>query len=85
MCLARCISSNQAIGYVQIQSEDESSLIEKSARDGLKENAAFNQLKTVTKKVITELEWRRFDYRRKAGLSRPAAKIEQNLHRVVLI
>ena len=75
----RCISSNQAIGYVQIQSEDASGLIEKSARDGFKENAAFSQLKTVIKKVIAELEWRRFEYRRKEGLSRPSAKIEQNL------
>ena len=28
----RCIGSNQAIGYVQIQPEDKSQLIEKSAR-----------------------------------------------------
>lgn len=75
----RCIGSNQAIGYVQIQSEDQSQLIEKSARDGLKENAAFNQLKEVTKQIITELEWRRFNYRKSAGLSRPAFKVESNL------
>ena len=74
-----CIGSNQAIGYVQIQSEDQSQLIEKSARDGLKENAAFNQLKEVTKQIITELEWRRFNYRKSAGLSRPAFKVESNL------
>lgn len=75
----RCISSNQAIGYVQIESENLSGLIEKSARDGLKENAAFDRLKEITKKVITELEWRRFDYRRKEGLSRPVLKVERNL------
>ena len=75
----RCIGSNQAIGYVQIQSEGQSQLIEKSARDGLKENAAFNQLKEVTKQIITELEWRRFNYRKSAGLSRPAFKVESNL------
>ena len=55
-------------------------MIEKSARDGLKENAAFNQLKEVTKQIITELEWRRFNYRKSAGLSRPAFKVESNLH-----
>ena len=76
---ARCIGVNQAIGYVQIQAQDRSGLIEKSARDGLRANYAFNQLKTVTTLVIMELEWRRFDYRRKEGLSRPAIKIEQNL------
>lgn len=76
---ARCIGSNQAIGYVQIQSEDQSHLIEKSARDGLKENAAFNHLKEITTRVITELEWRRFNYRKSAGLSRPTFKVESNL------
>ena len=76
---ARCIGTNQTIGYVQIQSEDQSGLIEKSARDGLRENEAFNKLKDITIRVITELEWRRFDYRRKEGLSRPAHKVEQNL------
>ena len=75
----RCVGSNQTIGYVQIQAEEPSGLIEKSARDGLRENEAFNQLKAVTILVITELEWRRFDYRKKEGLSRPAHKIEQNL------
>ncbi len=75
----RCIGSNQAIGYVQIQSEDQSHLIEKSARDGLKENTAFNHLKEITTRVITELEWRRFNYRKSAGLSRPTFKVESNL------
>ena len=75
----RCIGSNQAIGYVQIQSEDQSNLIEKSARDGLKENTAFNRLKEITMHVITELEWRRFNYRKSAGLSRQGFKVENNL------
>lgn len=75
----RCIGINQAIGYVQIQAQDTSGLIEKSARDGLRENEAFRRLKDVTIAVITKLESRRFDYRRKEGLSRPAHKIEQNL------
>ena len=73
------IGSNQVIGFVQIQAEDESGLIEKSARDGLKENEAFNQLQEVTKRVISELEIRRFKYRRDARLSRPTIKVEQNL------
>ena len=76
---ARCVGSNQTIGYVQIQPQDQSGLSEKSARDGLRENTAFNQLKAVTTQVITKLEWRRYHYRRKEGLSRPFHKIEQNL------
>ena len=76
------IGSNQVIGYVQIQSEDESGLIEKSARDGLKENRAFNRLQAVTKQVISELEIRRFKYRKDAGLSRSTIKVGQNLQRL---
>lgn len=76
------IGSNQVIGYVQIQSEEFSGLIEKSARDGLKENLAFERLKTITKSVIAKLEERRFDYRKKVGLSRAPIKIEQELERL---
>ena len=73
------IGSNQAIGYVQIQSDDKSGLIEKSARDGLRENNAFDRLKEITREVITNLEVRRFDYRRRAGLGKPALKVERQL------
>ena len=73
------VGSNQVIGYVQIQSEDESDLIEKSARDGLKENVAFNRLQDVTKRVISELEIRRFKYRKNTGQSRSSVKVEESL------
>ena len=73
------VSSNQVIGYVQILSEDQSDLIEKSARDGLKENNAFNQLQEVTKEVINELEIRRLKFRKNAGLSRSTSKTVHEL------
>lgn len=73
------IGSNQAIGFVQIQSEELSGLTEKSARDGLKENAAYSRLKSVTKEVIALLEARRFNYRRKSGQSRSNLKVERQL------
>ena len=73
------VGSDQAIGYVQIESENWSGLIEKSARDGLKENAAFDRLKQVTTAVIRQLETRRFNYRRSEGLSRSPRKVEQSL------
>ena len=73
------IGSNQVIGFVQIQSDEESGLIEKSARDGLRENKAFGRLKEITTNVIGELESRRFQYRRQTDLIRPAAKIEREL------
>ena len=76
------IGSNQVIGYVQIESDEQSGLIEKSARDGLRENAAFDSLKEVTTRVIAELEKRRFRYRRKLGLSQPSIKVEQELERL---
>ncbi len=73
------IGSNQVIGFVQIQSDERSGLIEKSARDGLRENQAFDRLKKITKYVIGELESRRFQYRRQTGLSQPAVKLEREL------
>ncbi len=76
------IGSNQAIGYVQIQSEEKSNLIEKSARDGLRETLAFEHLKDVTRTVIKELETRRYKYRAEAGLSRKVLKLEQEIEKL---
>ena len=76
------IGSNQIIGYVQIQSEENSGLIEKSARDGLKENKAFGRLEEIAGKVIGELEKRRFQYRKKAGLGRQGTKIDKEIERL---
>lgn len=76
------IGSNQVVGLVQIQSDELSGLIEKSARDGLQENAAFARLKEITRAVIAKLEERRFSYRRNAGLSRPALKVEREFERL---
>lgn len=76
------IGSNQVVGLVQIQSDELSGLIEKSARDGLQENVAFARLKEITRAVIAKLEERRFSYRRNAGLSRPALKVEREFERL---
>ena len=76
------IGSNQVIGYVQIQSEEQSQLIEKSARDGLIENGAFGRLKDITKKVIGKLEEKRYLYRQRAGLGRKTFKTERELERL---
>lgn len=73
------IGSNQVIGHINIESEEHSNLIEKSARDGLKENIAFDNLKKIATQIIELLELRRFEIRRKLGISRPAVKIEQEL------
>ena len=76
------IGSNQVIGFVLIQSEEQSDLIEKSARDGLKDNEAYENLKNITSAVIRELEIRRFAYRRQAGLSQPRVRIERELNQL---
>ncbi|MEL0584764.1 MAG: ATP-binding protein [Candidatus Thiodiazotropha sp. (ex. Lucinoma kazani)] len=64
---------NQVLGFVYIRSEEESGLIEKSARDGLMENTAYFGLQAVVLCVINELEARRNRYReqeRKGGRNR---------------
>lgn len=73
------IGSNQVVGYVHVESEENSGLEEKSARDGLKDNVAYEHLKDTTCFVISELEKRRYLFRRKIGLSNPSRKIERQL------
>lgn len=58
------IGNNQVIGVINIESEDKSGLEEKSARDGLKENEAYNNLVDITNAVLNNLERKRFDYKR---------------------
>ena len=77
------IGSNQAIGFVQIQSDEQSGLIEKSARDGLRDNKAFASLKDITKQVIAILERRRFRFRRESTSVRPGERIQRELDRVI--
>ncbi|MGM0582792.1 MAG: ATP-binding protein [Bacteroidota bacterium] len=79
---SRFIGSDLAIGYVLIESEEESGLIEKSARDGLRENSAYNSLKGMTKRIISELEVRRFSYRYKAGLGRSDRNIDGKIRKL---
>jgi len=76
------IGNNQVIGYVQIESEEKSLLIEKSARDGLIENEAFTRLKGITTQVIAKLEEKRYQYRRLTGLGRKTFKAERELEKL---
>jgi C4-dicarboxylate-specific signal transduction histidine kinase len=81
---SRKIGSNQVIGFVQIQNDELSGLVEKSARDGLKDNHAFEKLKEITQSVIAKLEEKRFDYRQKVGLSRATLKVERELEKLFI-
>ena len=76
------IGSNQIIGFVLIQSDELSGLIEKSARDGLRENQAYKRLIDITTGVIEKLETRRYQFRKNSGLSRTAVKIERDLEKL---
>jgi len=76
------IGSNQVIGYVLIQSEELSYLQENAARDGLHDNLAYSRLKEISRDVISELETRRFIYRKKEGLGRKTLKIEKELEKL---
>jgi len=64
------VGCDQVIGFIHINSEEQSGLVEKSARDGLKENAEYFGLREISKQVLRELESRRFAYRQAVGLGR---------------
>lgn len=73
------VGSDQVIGFIHIESEDRSGLIEKSARDGLKENAQYAGLIQIAKNVLKELENRRFAYRQSVGLGRSNRDINEKI------
>ena len=73
------IGHNQVIGYVLIESEETSGLVEKSARDGLVENLAFKKLKNISDEVISKLETKRYKYRKDAMLGGRGIKINKEL------
>ncbi len=73
------VGCDQVLGFIHIDSEDESGLIEKSARDGLKENAEYFGLREISKLVLKELENRRFAYRKNMGLGRKTINLEEKI------
>lgn len=73
------IGADQIIGLVNIDAEEKSGLEEKSARDGLKENAPYEGLKQMLRECLQQLETRRFDFRKKTGRGRRGVKIEKQL------
>jgi len=59
------IGHNQVIGFINIQPEEDSNLVEKSARDGLVENSFYYGLILILSSVVMILEDKRFEYRQK--------------------
>lgn len=74
------IGSDQIIGFIHIQSEEESGLEEKSARDGLRETSEYFGLQEISKQVLLRLEERRFIYRQKVGLGRSNRDLNQKIN-----
>ncbi|WP_291950038.1 sensor histidine kinase [Campylobacter sp.] len=67
------ISTNQVAGFVNIESENKSNLIEKSDREGLKENKNYDNLKKILLKVLSEVESRRYEFRKNTKRGRVVA------------
>ncbi len=66
------IGHNQIAGYLKIEGEHDSNLLERSSREGFEDNVAFQNLARLIKRLLAEIvEPKRFDFREKAGISRP--------------
>lgn len=77
------ISNNQIVGFITIQSEEQSNLKEKSARDGLKEDEYYFGLKELSQKALRELELRRLAFREKTLKGRKGkTTIQENVKKL---
>jgi signal transduction histidine kinase len=68
------IGHGQISGSIVVSSEGESNLVERSSREGLETNSAFERLINLVTNVLVKIEQKRFDFRTKAGISRKPAK-----------
>lgn len=64
------IGHGQVSGFITVSSEEVSSLIERSSREGLENNGAFERLKNLVLNVLTIIEQKRQSFRESAGISR---------------
>lgn len=64
------IGANQISGMIEIQDEEISNLVEKSARDGLKEDAYYDGLISVISQLLKFVEFKRYSFRQKTGKGR---------------
>ncbi|MDO8909956.1 MAG: sensor histidine kinase [Pseudohongiella sp.] len=72
------LGSDQLSGYVAIQDEMVSGIIERSSREGLELNEHFSRLRSLLEQLLPHIEERRFEFREKAGLSRrPATNLDR--------
>ncbi|TCN75690.1 signal transduction histidine kinase [Vibrio crassostreae] len=72
------IGHGQISGTISVGSEEISHLIERSSREGLETNSAFERLTDLITGLLVKVEQKRFDFRAKAGISRkPTKKIDK--------
>lgn len=64
------IGANQISGIIEIQDEEISNLVEKSARDGLKEDSYYDGLVSVVCQLLNHIELKRYSFRQKTGKGR---------------
>jgi len=76
---SRNLGISQMSGLVQVEDEQSSNLIERSSREGLEHNGAFERLKVLIQNVLIHVQERRFDFRKKAGISRALPGSLENL------
>lgn len=67
---SRKLGLNQVWGMVGIAGEAESGLVERTSREGLEHNEAFNRLRRLISDVLAFVEPMRQEFRNRAGLSR---------------
>lgn len=67
---AQKIGANQISGIIEIEDEDISKLVEKSARDGLKEDAYYDGLVSIITQLLNYVELKRYSFRQKTGKGR---------------
>lgn len=73
-------STNQVSGFIHIESEEESNLIEKSAREGLKENKNYETLQKLINIVITYVQDRRYKFRKNTNRGRrPSNNVHEDI------
>lgn len=71
------LGSDQVSGYVGIEDEQTSGIVERSSREGLELNDQFRRLKSLVHNLLPHVEERRFDFREKAGIGRrPATNVD---------
>lgn len=74
------VSTNQVIGFINIEAEETSHLIEQSNREGLKETSSYESLKITILEIIKEVEARRYIFRQNTKRGRkPASDIKESI------